>query len=596
MKFTPEQKVLNDLFGNDITYIIPEYQRPYSWDCLGKNDKNNQVNVMWQDLIDFFDTKSNDSYFIGSMVVINDGNTRIFEVIDGQQRLTTLMLLFTAIRCFVNKIINEDRYDKNNTTDIKLFHEDVNNEIDSLVFNKKKFGVTSIEKKVKIARQTGFDYDKILEIVMNCGVIDPTILQYANEEQIEVSKRFFNNHDYLLKECLENRFTIGNVFTLANAKELNGFIDFLKNKVTVIQIRTQDFNSAYQIFEILNNRGLPLSNKDLFRNLIIKEFDELKNSSPKYAMIEATKKWRELDTNYELTTEFISRYVESKRGAKAQSTAFNDLQEIYQKYFIATFTRSKIEIFYEDIEKYLTFYTKIVQLDFSNKYIRHRLAFLLASPNSPQITNLLLALFYAENEEIKLLDFLKVVEKSILMTLVVPKEKFNSGLLYDTIKLLNEKKLDEAKQIILASIRVSDLRIALNGEFANKEATLLMMRYYWALENINPADVVIQTLDYEAVTLEHIIPQNPATGTNWITDFSPQFRKEFTYKLGNMTLLTKSRNSAAKNYDFVNKKAIYQAAKLIMTNNIGNLTKIDETYISDRHQEIVNTLCQDLEL
>ena len=219
MKFTPEQKVLNDLFGNDITYIIPEYQRPYSWDCLGKNDKNNQVNVMWQDLIDFFATKSNDSYFIGSMVVINDGNTRTFEVIDGQQRLTTLMLLFTSIRCFVNKIINEDRYDKNNDADIKLFHEDVNNEIDGLVFNKKKFGVTAIEKKVKIARQTGFDYDKILEIVMNCGVIDPTILQYANEEQIEVSKRFFNNHDYLLKECLEKRFTIGNVFTLANVYE-----------------------------------------------------------------------------------------------------------------------------------------------------------------------------------------------------------------------------------------------------------------------------------------------------------------------------------------------------------------------------------------
>ena len=54
MQFTPEQKVLNDLFGNDITYIIPAYQRPYSWDCIGKSDKNNQVNIMWQDLIEFF--------------------------------------------------------------------------------------------------------------------------------------------------------------------------------------------------------------------------------------------------------------------------------------------------------------------------------------------------------------------------------------------------------------------------------------------------------------------------------------------------------------------------------------------------------------
>jgi hypothetical protein len=43
MKFTPEQKVLIDLFGSDVTYIIPTYQRPYSWECIGKNDRNNQV-------------------------------------------------------------------------------------------------------------------------------------------------------------------------------------------------------------------------------------------------------------------------------------------------------------------------------------------------------------------------------------------------------------------------------------------------------------------------------------------------------------------------------------------------------------------------
>ena len=43
--FTPQYKVINDLFGNDIKYVIPEYQRPYSWDCIGRSDKNNQVNV-----------------------------------------------------------------------------------------------------------------------------------------------------------------------------------------------------------------------------------------------------------------------------------------------------------------------------------------------------------------------------------------------------------------------------------------------------------------------------------------------------------------------------------------------------------------------
>jgi len=57
--FTPEYKVLNDFFGNDMNYIIPAYQRPYSWESIGKSDKNNQVNVMWQYLIDYLVVYSN---------------------------------------------------------------------------------------------------------------------------------------------------------------------------------------------------------------------------------------------------------------------------------------------------------------------------------------------------------------------------------------------------------------------------------------------------------------------------------------------------------------------------------------------------------
>jgi uncharacterized protein with ParB-like and HNH nuclease domain len=96
--FTPDYKVFNDLLTSETSYVIPSYQRPHSWDCFGRSDKNYQVNVMWDDLLDYFESKSKEPYFMGSMVMIRTAD-RTYEVIDGQQRLTTMLLLFAAAKC-----------------------------------------------------------------------------------------------------------------------------------------------------------------------------------------------------------------------------------------------------------------------------------------------------------------------------------------------------------------------------------------------------------------------------------------------------------------------------------------------------------------
>lgn len=105
-KFTPEYKVINDLFAREVRYVIPEYQRPYSWGCEGKSDKNNQVNNMWDDLYGYFVSEKKESYFLGSMVLIGNGD-RVYQVVDGQQRLTTIVLLFAAIKCFMLEVAKE---------------------------------------------------------------------------------------------------------------------------------------------------------------------------------------------------------------------------------------------------------------------------------------------------------------------------------------------------------------------------------------------------------------------------------------------------------------------------------------------------------
>lgn len=603
MEFTPEQKALNDLFGNDMTYIIPEYQRPYSWECIGKSDKNNQVNVIWQDLIDFYESKNPNIYFMGSMVVIGDGATRIYEVVDGQQRLTTLTILLTAIKCFLSDVSKNNNIPTNipnlKPDQFLEFIKGASDNVNNLIFNEKHSGLfTTPEKKVKIARRIGFDYDNVLKVVMECGSSSAIPLDGASEEQKKVTMRYFDNRHFFVEQ-LKNKFLDNNLLTYEKALDLNNFFTFLKNKVTIVQIRAPKFEVAYQIFEILNNRGLPLSNKDLFRNFLISEFHALKLSDlDKYKDLDPNEKWRVLETKYQLDSEFISRYVESKSGKNQQYSAFNDIQVIYNKDFKNTLQKSKIDLFYKDIESNLVIYTKIVKLEFQDKQLRNCVSLLVESGNLSRTLNLLLSLFRQENDDTKSFIFLKAFEKYTIATILVPSKRFSTKPIYQAINLINNSKIKEAQDVFeLNTFELDELKKSFDAQMKDNDiAKLIIAKYYYILDNKNPEDVVEQTLDFSKATLEHIIPQNPDKSTNWFTDFNSKFRGEYTYKLGNMTLLTGGMNSKAKNYDFIKKKAIYGQTKLALTTEIGNLLKIDENFIKTRHKKIIDVILDDLNL
>lgn len=121
---------------------------------------------------------------------------------------------------------------------------------------------------------------------------------------------------------LEETFIENDLFTFQKATEFNEFAKFLRTKISVVVINTINFETAYNIFEVLNNRGLPLSAKDLFRNFIISEFDRAKENEP-------DKKWNALEESYEVTSEFLGRFVESYTGSQVQKSAFNEIQDYY---------------------------------------------------------------------------------------------------------------------------------------------------------------------------------------------------------------------------------------------------------------------------
>ncbi len=592
MEFRPEQRVVSELFGNNIKYVIPGYQRPYSWDCIGKSDKNNQVNVMWQDLIAYFEEENTHAYFLGSMVLVENGENRKYEVVDGQQRLTTLTILFVAVKCFMNEVRKEGRLAPENQKELDFFITEASNVIDGLLYNRKILGLIELERKIKIERLGGFDYDKVLQSVTERNNISAINLRDATEEQKTVAERYFKNLRYFM-DCLKETFTSNGVFSFRDADRLNKFVDFLNNRVTVVRMLTSKFDEAYHVFEVLNNRGLPLSNKDLFRNFIINEFQLLIENNAK---IDPNKKWLELDED--IDAEFIGRYVESTNAKNLRYSAFNDLREIYKTSFHATLKRNKIEIFFDDIKKSAEIYSNIANASFEDKRIRNSVLFLMNAGNTRYSLNLLIAVFRNLREESDILNILKAYERHIVFLLLGPSQRFSTVPIYQAIGRLNEGKFDEAlHQFELTKPDKKALADLLDTPIRdNDTAKVMIARYWWAGDAAKPDDVVEQNLDFNRATLEHILPQNPNPATNWLKDFSSAFRKDFTYKLGNMTLLTHKMNSAARNFDFNVKQKTYEQTKLAMTQELANLPDIHEKFFRERHQKIVSAILKDLEL
>ncbi len=589
VKFTPEQKIVNELFGREIKYIIPEYQRPYSWDCEGKSDKNNQVNLMWDDLYNFYSHSRIETYFLGSMVMIGNG-ARIYRVVDGQQRLTTLVLLFAAIKCFI-KAIQPMLKDAG----LYEFSNNVINNVDDLIFDRKLFGVQTIEKKVRIENFGSFNYDDVLSAAIEC---QHNQINASNEdtksEYLVVAGRYFKNRDFFVEQLQKSFLTQGE-FTQKDAISLNAFFDFIKNRVSIVRILSDSFDVAFHIFEILNNRGLPLSNKDLFRNFLLREFDRL-NSEKGSEASEPSKKWAFLEENYDLRDDFLSRWVESKNARQQQYSAYNDLREIYDHQYQDTLQGSKVEHFYKDIEQDLKHYTNIVNATVADERLRAKLLVLIHAGNNRYTLNFLLALWRQKrgSEDAELIDLVNAYEIFILHKLLLG--RFSAGPIYAAIKLIQEGRYADATQALAPeSLKIELLEKIKTGKLDNDAGKLLISKWIWLQEGFQD-DVIEQTLLFEKATLEHILPQVPVPGSNWLSEFSGSFRQSFTQRLGNMTLLTTRSNSAARNYDFARKKGIYAKSKLKTTLKLAQQDSITEAFLENRHRKICNDIFRDLQL
>lgn len=238
--FKPESLAVKDLFGNNNSlFQIPSYQRPYSWG-------DEQVEKLWEDLYDAYqnnraDSKVDSQYFLGSIISVPAENG-YQDVVDGQQRLTTLIILFCAVRDLFPNLNS-----KSSMNDPKII-------------------------RGKRLQRFIYDDEERQRLKLNTHPQHQNDLEHNVMQKIDLAME--KPRDSQIKRYPEQRFLNTAYIFLQKLREIGDedaglFINYLFNQVYIIKITCASQASAIKLFQVLNARGMDLQPSDLIKSYLM---------------------------------------------------------------------------------------------------------------------------------------------------------------------------------------------------------------------------------------------------------------------------------------------------------------------------------------
>ena len=528
-KQTIEQFLLN---ARTKPFLIPEYQRPYSW-------TSDQIDTLFNDIWEFTcnegGTDKEGTYFLGSIVSYeNDRGEQ--EIIDGQQRITSIFLLLRAIYTKLNGV-------EEKTEEAKNFIS----KIEPLIWSTNKLtgkvDYSSILLNSKVISETE---NQTLKNILESGEIDK-----------ESEDNYSKNYNQILKLIEEK--------SVENALMIYQFIYALLNQVIILPITADSQETALTIFSTLNDRGLPLSDADIFKAKI---YNHLKSKEEKEEFIE---KWKELEEDTQDISESIQQlFYYYMFYLRALENDRNSTTPGLRKYYSANKFKKLLEAdILDDLRKILNIW-KVID-DYSknrieneswseNKDILKVLDILTSYPN--EFWKYPVIVYYLSHKdkkefEIKFLKFLRKLYVELLKKYIeIP-----------TINAVKANILKLNAEIINSDKPIFDFKALPEDEIKEKIKT----------PHRNAVRMLLKTLTYDIQDnllekkweIEHILP------VKWENNYdlreNEKVAKEKIEHLGNKTPFEKKLNIIATNNYFSKKKILYLNSEIKMTKEIGEL-------------------------
>lgn len=521
-KLNIDQKTIKELFQDSkANFLIPDYQRPYAWG-------EDECQTLWDDIFSFaipnddatqFDDAT-EEYFLGPIVTYQNKNRQ--EIIDGQQRLTTLMLL---LRAFYDRF--ENMKDPNS--------QKIRENIEKCIWKTDIFGKTN-KQELKIDSEVATDNDKTEFLtILKTGIVGE-----------KHKSRYAQNYKFFQTQIVDFLSKYPIYCAHLPARILNNCI--------LLPIEAESQDTALRIFSTLNDRGLPLSDSDIFKAQFYKYYGD---KDEKDTFI---KRWKDLE---EMCTkifhpisgspmdEVFTRYMYYVRATMGITSSTTEaLRKFYEK---DKYALLKQDDTLQNIEDLADFWNDISNQDadkFSEPILK-KLFVLNYAPNS-MWTYFVSVYFMAKKDGKNMLnesEFGAFLDKitAFIWAYSVFKPGVNSLRTPVYAEMVN---LVEGKDVCFENFKFDEEHIKSmfhNYGFFNARPITKSMLAWWAYTDPKQELTKIETL-YD---IEHIFARNRAT-------HDAMQNKKNIELLGNKSLLEKRINIRATDYKFEDKKKYYK--------------------------------------
>lgn len=539
--------------GKEHPFVIPEYQRPYAW---GEDEIITLFDDLWEFSIERTKPGGAKTYFLGSIVSFENENGEK-EIIDGQQRITSLFLLLRAVYSMLEKEENKDDKVLNfiNKINPALWLEDeLTGKVDK----------TKILLRSDVATDQG---NEILRSILETGVT-----------QKGAKDNYSKNYNKFIELYTQK--------APSNGLHMFEFMNALLNYSILLPITADNQDTALTIFSTLNNRGLPLSDADIFKSIIYKQLDPQGKK-------EFATRWKELEAdaaNYDETIQSLFYYQMFVMRAKDGDE--NTTMPGVRKYFMTKgknrLTVQVIDELEENLKlwKVVKGHEELAGEEWSKNFNILKILDCLSSYTN-EFWKYPVLIFYKTHKDNP--QFEEIFEKFLgkLCALLVTRylEAPSISAVKGDILKLNVQIIKSITPTFTAGFRTQIENDEANPFFITPHRSLVrMLLKILAYDNAAQKELLPDKWE-----IEHIFPQK------WDTSFFTISEDEANTKLeqlGNKIPLEKPMNIRASNNYFDKKKEQYQKSKIAVANDLGNSSK-DNWIIEDidnRNKEVCKLL------
>lgn len=558
MNFNTTNATFRQLLGNGLSYRVPPFQRDYSW-------TEDEWDDLWQDMIGLFEEDGEPSHYMGYIVLQSADNKR-FDIIDGQQRITTISVMILAALGLLNDLAAAGMDAENNAKRREQLQNSYIGYLDPVSLVPKS--------KLELNRHNNRFYQTYLVPLDRL----PQRGLNASEHQLRKAFNWF-------RERLKTRAGV----TAESGRQLAAFLDTLVDKLFFTVITVTDELNAFKVFETLNARGVRLSATDLLKNYLFSVISTQETHETELKALE--ERWERIVglLGSESFPEFLRVFWNSRNKLSRKSDLFKTIRKRITE-------RGQAFQLLRDLDQSAAVYAALrdPQESLWNKEERAALEQLLMF-NVRQPLAMLMACYdrFFENDRAAFTRIIRAVAVvSFRYNVICNLQTHEQERLYNDIaRNVSDGGLVKPADVVAALREVYTDDAKFKAAFADKEFRTASSR------NRKVVRYILFTIEHQlygndfdfesaAYNIEHILPENPSEAWAHIDEAK---QERLMYRIGNMTPLETGRNRDVGNGGYTAKREVYARSCFQMTRAVAeHYDAWDEQKVEARQKRLAD--------